>query len=74
MLQLALTEKGIPTTSHYDPAPSSASQSARAPPTLAPAQAPPPNVNGDQQRVPVESESGHASPMAVVDEDGGIDL
>ena len=72
MLQLALTEKGIPTSSHYDPAPSSASQSVRAPPT--PAQAPPPNVNGDQQRVQAESESGHASPMAVVDEDGGIDL
>lgn len=72
MLQLALTEKGIPTTSHYDPAPSSALQSARTPPT--PARAPPPNVNGDQQRVQADSEPGHASPMAVVDEDGGIDL
>ncbi|THH32889.1 hypothetical protein EUX98_g1279 [Antrodiella citrinella] len=67
MLQLALTEKGIPTSSHYD----IAAVPPAAPPTASRTPASPPQEEVTGPETPAAT---NGIPAVELDEDGGIDL
>ena len=68
MLQLALTEKGIPMNSHYDGLDTDSL-------TSAPTSSLSPDIGDERPRLSAEVQAETAGPApATADEDGGIDL